>query len=173
MVAPELPYAFRAMTLADLPLVGRWLHTPEVVRWWGDPGEQYGLIAGDLTVPEMAQWIVSHEGRPFAYVQACRVSFWPQPHFAHLPEGTIAIDPFIGEPDMLGCGHGSRFLKILAERLRAEGAPAVVIDPDVDNLRARRAYRRAGFRGDTIVDTDEGPAVVMTFVGDNTMEASG
>lgn len=167
MVAPELPYAFRAMTLADLPLVGRWLHTPEVVRWWGDPGEQYGLIAGDLTVPEMAQWIVSYERRPFAYAQTYRVSCWPQPHFAHLPEGTIAIDPFIGEPDMLGCGHGSRFLKIVAERLRAEGAPAVVIDPDVDNLRARRAYRRAGFRGDTIVDTDEGPAVVMTFVGDD------
>jgi aminoglycoside 6'-N-acetyltransferase len=69
---------------------------------------------------------------------------------------------------MLGRGHGSRFLKILAERLRAEGAPAVVIDPDVDNLRARQAYRRAGLRGDTIVDTDEGPAVVMTFVGDDT-----
>ena len=167
MVAPELPYAFRAMTSDDLPLVGRWLHTPEVVRRWGDPDEQYGLIAGDLTVPEMAQWIVSHEGRAFAYAQAYRVSHWPQPHFAHLPEGTIAIDPFISEPDMLGRSHGSRFLKILAERLRAEGAPAVVIDPDVDNLRARRAYRRAGFRGDTIVDTDEGPAVVMTFVGDD------
>jgi RimJ/RimL family protein N-acetyltransferase len=51
----------------------------------------------------------------------------------------------IGDPDMLGRGHGSAFLRRLAERLVAEGAPIVAIDPDVDNLRARRAYARAGF----------------------------
>jgi hypothetical protein len=42
------------------------------------------------------------------------------------------------------------------EGVRAEGAPVVAIDPDVDNVRARRAYEKAGFRGDAIVETGEG-----------------
>jgi aminoglycoside 6'-N-acetyltransferase len=91
------------------------------------------------------------------------VQSWPQPHLAGLPAGTRAIDAFVGEPGMLGCGHGAHFLRLLAERLRHEGAPVVAIDPDVDNLRARRAYAKAGFRGDSVVDTGEGPAVLMLF----------
>jgi aminoglycoside 6'-N-acetyltransferase len=49
------------------------------------------------------------------------------------------------------------------EGVRAEGAPVVAIDPDVDNVRARRAYEKTGFRGDAIVETGEGFAVLMTF----------
>jgi aminoglycoside 6'-N-acetyltransferase len=55
----------------------------------------------------MVMRIVSFEGRPFAYAQDYAVHVWPQPHFAHLPSGSRAIDSFIGEPDMIGRGHGS------------------------------------------------------------------
>ena len=37
------------------------------------------------------------------------------------------------------------------------------IDPDADNLRARRAYEKAGFHGDAVVESGEGPAIVMIF----------
>jgi aminoglycoside 6'-N-acetyltransferase len=164
-MAASDPYAFREMTVDDLPMVARWLATPEVVEWWGEPEEQYALVAGDLDDPQMLQWIVSFEGRPFAYAQAYQVHVWPQPHFAHLPPGSMAIDAFTGEPDVIGAGHGGVFLRQLAQRLRAEGAPVVAIDPDEDNTRARRAYARAGFVGDTVVETGEGPAVLMLFRG--------
>jgi aminoglycoside 6'-N-acetyltransferase len=159
------PYAFRPATRDDLPMLRVWLSTPAVVRWWGDPDEQYALLKADLKEPRMVMRIVSHRGRPFAYVQDYAVHVWSQPHFAHLPEGARAIDAFIGEPDMLGAGHGSAFLRRLAQRMVAEGAPAVAIDPDEDNLRARRAYAKAGFAGDKIVATGEGPAVPMIFRG--------
>lgn len=157
-------YRFRALAEADLPLVERWLHTPEVVRWWGDPQAQLDLIAGDLHDPRMRQWIVEHDGRAFAYVQAYAVEAWPQPQFAALPPGALAVDPFIGAPEMLGAGHGSNFLRALALQLIDGGAPVVVIDPEPDNLRARQAYARAGFTGDEVVDGDDGPVVVMRFV---------
>jgi len=162
---PGDPYAFREMTADDLPMIARWLAIPEVVAWWGDPDEQYALVAEDLDNPHMRQWIVSDEGRPFAYAQAYQVHVWPQPHFAHLPPGSMAIDAFTGEPDMIGGGHGGAFLRRLASRLRAGGAPVVAIDPDVDNTRARRAYANAGFAGDAVVETGEGPAVLMLFGG--------
>ena len=133
-------YAFRPAALQDLPLLQRWLRTPEVVRWWGNAEEQAVLLREDMDEPRMVMRIVSFEGRPFAYAQDYAVHVWRQRHFAHLPQGSRAIDSFIGEPDMIGRGHGSAYLKLLAERLRAEGAPVVAIDPDVDNLRARRAY---------------------------------
>jgi RimJ/RimL family protein N-acetyltransferase len=40
-----------------------------------------------------------------------------------------------------------------------------LIDPDAANLRARRAYAKAGFIGDTIAATVAGPVVVMIFHG--------
>jgi hypothetical protein len=41
-------------------------------------------------------------------------------------------------------------LKLLAERLRVEGAPVVAIDPAVDNFRTHRAYERQASRGDLV-----------------------
>jgi aminoglycoside 6'-N-acetyltransferase len=158
-------YAFRPAARQDLPLLQRWLLTPEVVRWWGDPADQAALLRGDLDEPSMVMRIVSLEGRAFAYAQDYEVHVWPQPHFAHLPAGSRAIDSFIGAPDMIGRGHGSAYLRLLAQRLRVEGAPVVAIDPDQHNLRARRAYEKAGFRGSTVVETGAGPAILMMFEG--------
>ena len=146
-------------------MLREWLKTPEVVRWWGDPAEQYALLEEDLSNPLMAMRIVSFEDRPFAYAQHYDVGSWPQAHFAGLPQGTRAIDAFVGVPELIGQGNGAAFLRLLAQQLRADGAPVVVIDPDVENLRARRAYGRAGFVGETVVETGEGPAVLMIFQG--------
>jgi aminoglycoside 6'-N-acetyltransferase len=158
-------YTFRPAVAQDLPLLQRWLCAPEVVRWWGDPREQAALLRGDLEEPAMVMRIVSFAGRSFAYAQDYPVHAWPQPHFAHLPKGSRAIDSFIGESDMIGRGHGSIYLRLLAERLRSKGAPVVAIDPDCDNLRARRAYEKAGFHGSVVVETGEGPAILMTYEG--------
>ncbi len=156
-----MSYSFRPFVRADLPMISDWLQTPEVVRWWGDPVEQLGLVTEDLDEPNMRQWIAELDGAPFAYVQAYPAHAWGAAHMAHLPQGTEAIDAFIGVPALLGVGHGAGFLGAFAEMLLAEGAPCVAIDPDVDNPRACRAYARAGFVGDDIVDTPEGPAVLM------------
>jgi aminoglycoside 6'-N-acetyltransferase len=154
-------YHFRPLTCADLPMVARWLGTPEVLRWWGDPKEQIDLITEDLDEPLMRQWIVEHQSRAFAYLQAYPANAWPQTHLTHLPNEAVVIDAFIGEPAMLGCGHGSAFLHVIGEKLLAEGAPIVATDPDRDNHRARRAYTRAGFVEESIVETANGPVVVM------------
>ena len=76
-----------------------------------------------------------------------------------------AIDAFIGEPAMIGRGHGAAFLRQLAMSLVADGAPLIAIDPAADNCRARASYSKAGFGGDRVVETPEGSAVLMTFAG--------
>jgi aminoglycoside 6'-N-acetyltransferase len=156
-------YSFRAAKAKDLPRLRRWLNGPEVRRWWGDPSEQFELLRGDLNEPLMMMRIVSLGGRPFAYVQDYDVRSWPQPHLSHLPKGSRAVDSFIGWPSMIGRGHGHAYLRLLAERLCAEGAPLVAIDPSEGNLRARRAYEKAGFRVETRIVTEAGPAVLMLY----------
>ena len=160
-----MSYALRPVSADDLPMLGRWLRTPECVRWWGRPDEQYALLEEDLANGLMRMRIVSLDGRPFAYVQDYDIGSWPQDFLAHLPAGTRAVDTFIGEPDMVGLGHGSAFLRMVAEALIAEGAPCVAIDPDPENERARRAYARAGFVEEGLVETLEGPAMLMTYRG--------
>jgi len=65
---------------------------------------------------------------------------------------------------MIGRGHGSAMLALYARRLLAQGAPAVLIDPDPDNERAVRAYRRAGFQDVALrPDGDGDMTLVMRF----------
>ena len=92
----------------------------------------------------MAQFIVAADARPFAYLQCYDLSAW-NIGFGPQPDGTRGIDQFIGEPDMLGRGHGSAFIRAFAERLLANGTPRIVTDPDPANTRAIRAYEKAGF----------------------------
>lgn len=137
------PYAFRPATEADLPLLHAWRARPHVARWWGPPHVE---PAGEtLADPRVAMWIVSHQGRAFAYAQDYSPHDWPGHPFAHLPAGSRGIDQYIGEADMLGRGHGSAFVRAHCERLFAAGAPTVGTDPHPDNARAVRAYEKAGF----------------------------
>jgi aminoglycoside 6'-N-acetyltransferase len=156
-------YSFRSATPADLPRLSRWLRTPEVARWWGDPRREFETLRADLDEPRIAMRIVRFRGLPFAYAQDYEVHAWPQAHLASLPQGSRAIDSFIGWPSMIGRGHGQAYLRLLAERLCAEGAPLVAIDPAEDNFRARRAYEKAGFRFEAQVETEPGPSALMIY----------
>ena len=153
-------YVFRPMTAADLPMIRRWLETPDVVRWWGDPDEQYELVSGDLTHPDMDQFIVATCGRPFGYIQCYRLGAWNS-GFGAQPPQSRGIDQFIGEPEMIGRDHGARFIRQFVDALLADGTPCVVTDPDPANIRAIRAYEKAGFARDRMVDTPDGPALLM------------
>ena len=98
--------------------------------------------------------------RPFAYLQCYDLTAW-NTGFGPQPAGTRGIDQFIGEPDMLDRGHGSAFIRAFIERLLASGTPRVVTDPDPANARAIRAYEKAGFVRDRMVDTPDGLALLM------------
>ena len=157
MTAP--PYLFRPMAADDMPLVQRWLTEPHVAEWWHDP-ETLEFVGGDLDHPDLAQFIVSLKGRPFAYLQCYRIGDW-HASFGPQPEGTRGLDQFIGEADMLGRGHGSAFVRAFIDQLFLGGVPRIVIDPRPDNPRAIRAYEKAGFVPQREIVTPDGPALLM------------
>ncbi len=142
-MAVNTRYVFRKVTWADLSLLLEWQSKPHVREWWDaiEPGNKK-----DLADPRVARWIVSVAERPFGYMQDYTVHGWKNHHFFELPQGSRGIDQFIGEPDMIGKGHGPAFI---AERLQAlfnAGAPVIATDPNPDNMRAISAYKKSGFR---------------------------
>lgn len=160
----EPAYAFVPLTRADMPMMRRWLAEPHVRAWWGAPDDEIAVIEQDLDHGPTDMRIVHHAEKPFAYVQDYPAHHWPMPHYADFPQGTRAVDTFIGVPSMLGKGHAARYLRQRAADLIAQGAPAVVIDPAPANTNAIRAYRAAGFEGADVRPCEDGaPVIVMQF----------
>ena len=135
-----MTWAFRRMTEADLPLANGWIAGPEVARWWDEPVE-----ADDLGEPDHRLWIAEREGAPVGFVQDYDPHAEPGHHFAHLPPGSRGLDLFLADPAGAPRGEGSALLRAFADKLMAEGAPAVGGDPSPDNPRAIRAAEKAGF----------------------------
>lgn len=152
-------YAFRPMTEADLPLVQCWLRTPHVSAWWRD-ADRFAFVSGDLSHPDLAQFIVTMDQRPLGYLQCYHMSEW-HIGFGPQPAGTRGLDQFIGEADLVGRGHGSALIRQFAARLLNDGTPRVVVDPDPANARAIRAYEKASFARDREVDTPDGRSLLM------------
>jgi aminoglycoside 6'-N-acetyltransferase len=154
-------YQFRPLRTADLAMVRQWLAMPHVTEWWGDADEQFELVSSDLAEPAMAQFIVVTDGDPFGYLQCYDLRAWPTVAFGPQPDGTRGVDQFIGNPEMVDRGHGSGFIRHFVDGLLAGETPRVITDPDPQNSRAIRAYEKAGFCRDRIVETCDGPALLM------------
>lgn len=153
-------YSFRRANVDDLALLRAWQLNPHVREWW-DADEPYA--EADLVDPRVARWIVSFGRRPFAFMQDYAVHGWGDHHFAQLPKGTRGIDQFIGEPDMVGIGHGSAFIGTRMQALFDEGAPIIATDPHPDNARAVAVYKKLGFEpSGPLQQTEWGLVLPMT-----------
>ena len=118
-------------------------------------------MSEDLAQPAMDQFVVTIDGRPFAYLQCYDQTAWPDNGLGIHPSGTRGIDQFIGEGEMIGCGHGSKFIRQFVDELFQNGTPRVLTDPSPTNGRAIRAYEKAGFTKVGVVETPDGPSLLM------------
>lgn len=166
---------FRATADADVELLARWLATPEVARWWvpTPPREQ---IRAELVTPPntpalpldapagWAPFLACEDGEPFGYIQAYRVvashadGFW----LDQTDPCALGIDQFIGVPDRIGRGLGTRMVRAFVAQLFADRrVTSIQTDPDPENARAIACYRKAGFRDVGPIITPDGPALLL------------
>ncbi len=152
-------YELRPVDVSDLPLLAKWSSRPHVARWFGGAGPD----ADELNDTRIAMWIAMLGSQPFAYIHDYDVHAWSPHHFDFLPPGSRGIDMYIGDPELVGLGHGSRLLRQHSDVLMSRGAPALGIDPHPDNHAAIRANEKAGFvvvSGPT--ETQWGRVLLMT-----------
>ena len=135
-------YNFRSVTVADRALLAGWLSQAHVRAWWGE-AEPHDADA--LADPQVARWIVSLRDHPFAFLQDYSVHE-PDHHFAHLPPASRGIDQFIGDPQMIGLGHGRGMIETRCRAMFGQGVPVIATDPHPENSRAIAVYQKLGFR---------------------------
>ncbi len=145
---------FAPVTSEHYPLLLDWLHRPHVREWWGEPETELDHIRAKVEGRDTTRpFIIELDRRPIGYIQ-----YWfladnksselveASPWLAELPDNAVGIDLTIGEEEFLSKGIGSRAAGQMVRQLLEEGHATILIDPDSENHRAVRAYRKAGFR---------------------------
>jgi len=150
----------------DYDLIVRWRNLPHVRYWW-DPDDP--PLTRDTAIDEYRQdtlsdgpttaCIVELQGKPVGFMQFYQwSSYGPYASAIGIPFDAYCwgIDIFIGEPDQVGRGLGTRMVNLLCEYLEKEhNVSAVTLTTEVDNAVAIRCYEKAGFvRVVEVRDTD-------------------
>jgi broad specificity phosphatase PhoE/RimJ/RimL family protein N-acetyltransferase len=161
------PFEFRALTAADLPLLCEWLNRPHVAENWDGPvtlPQVREKFEPELASKEVTRYIAWHQGNPVGFIQCYRVmgdrEFWPH----ETDPNAFGLDMFLADAQQLGKGMGTSLLENFLRKVF--GNPAVTrvqIDPSPDNKRAIRCYEKAGFTPQGVVQTPEGPALLMNL----------
>jgi aminoglycoside 6'-N-acetyltransferase len=150
----------------EYALISRWRAQPHVHEWW-DPDDpppdqeeaeaQYGPRARgeEPTTP----CIVELDGRPIGYLQYYRWLPWSdaaEELDIQADANTFGIDLYIGEPELVGVGIGTRVVELICGYLESElRASWVALTTEITNERAQRAYEKAGFlKVREVLDTD-------------------
>ena len=133
----------------------RWLLEPHVRRWWDDgvhlpypdaviDSYRDAIRGEDPTYHYMALI----DGLSAGMFQHYRIR--DDPEYAQalaLGEDAIGVDLFIGEPELIGHGHGPKMLGAFLRKVAMpfHGLDVCVIGPSVSNVAAIRAYEKTGF----------------------------
>lgn len=149
--------ALRPATATDVPLLAEWSLRPHVIRatteapnateaWegadWAEEvamRDQVGADVHEILIAEL-------DGRPIGMVAVQDAHREPTHYWGDVGPGVRALDIWIGEPELLGQGHGTEMMRQAIDRLFADpAAEEIVIDPLASNTDAHRFYRRLGF----------------------------
>jgi aminoglycoside 6'-N-acetyltransferase len=149
-------FDFRRLTRDDVGLLATWLARPHVQRWWAHEFTPEALErdfgdAVDGTEPGEVL-VVSLHGRAIGIAQCYRFADYPDyvaelDGIVEVPEGAASIDYFIGEPDLIGRGVGTRMLRAVAARTWAEypDVSCLIVPVNSANIASWTALLRAGF----------------------------
>ena len=147
---------FHSLSRANFGLLGEWLVTPHVARWWAnDPSADaieadYGGCVDGTEPCEV--FIVRREARPVGLIQRFRLDTYPQylnelTALVAVPERAYSTDYLLGPADVLGQGLGTRMIRAFTDKLWQDdpGASCVIVPTNALNRTSWRSLERAGF----------------------------
>jgi aminoglycoside 6'-N-acetyltransferase len=141
----------------DYKLMEKWRTDEEVLKFYGGRDYPYFIekviatyqprIRGEESANPC---IFTYQNIPIGYLQYYCLDDEPEAdrQMYHLEntDHVYGIDLFIGETKYWNRGIGTKVLSAIVDYLFTElQAAKIVIDPDVNNLRAIRCYEKAGF----------------------------
>ncbi|MHB8508291.1 MAG: GNAT family N-acetyltransferase [Candidatus Dormibacteria bacterium] len=148
---------------AHLPMLWEWIQRPHVAKYWGywNPPTREENIAQWTAMIEGRKvgkpYLIRVDGNDIGYIDRYRLSqdeeMWTN---IGLGEDAVGADIFIADESLTGGGLGARVVaRFYLWLTDQEGLEVAIIDPEVGNDRAIRAYEKAGFRFLKVTDTGE------------------
>lgn len=162
---------FRRLVESDRELIAQWRAAAHVSRWFGPAGKHEDVVSSYLAYVRDGVgkngYVVLLSDRPIGFVESYRIEDQPR-YFANLgvsESGSVGMDVFIGIPEEIGKGLGTRIIRcFLEQKLFVSGnIAACYVAPDVGNLRSIHAFEKAGFvrLRDIQVPGDDAPAALL------------
>jgi len=148
----DLHFTFRKLTQTDWPLMLKWFKEPHVEQWWPTPGkdELMEYFLEKIRSKNTFGFIVFLNTIPIGYIQYYYLdrtkdeagALWPA-----LPDTTVGIDQFIGDPQYLHKGYGTAFIKQFITELHIiePNITTIVLDTNPENKAALKCYEKVGF----------------------------
>jgi aminoglycoside 6'-N-acetyltransferase len=148
---------FRPLRESDLPLMYRWFNTPHVSKWWEVEGEKRPSLElvkkhyrpRVLGSERIDVYLIMHDGNPIGMVQSYKLDDEPdeKTNFG-LDRKCAGIDLLIGEEDFVHRGLGSGIIREFLKEIvfKKYNVASCIVDPQVENEIAIKAYYKAGFK---------------------------
>ncbi|MGE5674511.1 MAG: GNAT family N-acetyltransferase [Mycobacterium leprae] len=161
---------FRKLTMADLPLIHRWLNeTPTVKDFYGHGEETpYAAVVAKYEPRVKGEdpttsYIITYGETPIGYIQTYLWRSYPDyAQYLELQEEAASLDVFIGDEEYLHKGLGSHMLRAFVDQIifADPRIASCVITPEARNPSALRAYEKAGFQRVREIDHPDEPGPV-------------
>lgn len=148
---------FRAAHVADVPQLEVWDRAPHVIAKVTDDPQATTAFEGidwkeeietstDVSFYLIAEIVHEDGWRPIGAMQVTDPEREPSHYWGTIEPNLRALDIWIGEPDALGKGWGTRMMQQVTATCFADPTVrAIVIDPLTSNTDAIRFYQRLGF----------------------------
>jgi RimJ/RimL family protein N-acetyltransferase len=148
--------AFKPLREKDLPLLHRWLNTPHVSEWWSLDGNHHPSMEEVVRhfSPRIKRedpvdvFIITYDKKPIGMIQSCNLDTEPEEKVNFgLDQSCAGIDLFIGEEDYVHHGLGSDIIRGFLKEVvfKKYDVDYCIVDPQVENKIATKAYEKAGF----------------------------
>jgi RimJ/RimL family protein N-acetyltransferase len=164
----NLEFQFRPLNEDHIPMLRKWLKEPHVAEFWQEPEDETEFkqkYLGKLQERNVRPYIFYFQGKPIGYIQDYEAAlvgggWWPQ-----AKPGTFGVDQFIGEPNFVNKGLGTKIIhQFVAKLFESPNVIEIITDPDPKNGRAIRAYEKVGFKKVGPIVTPGGDAILMKII---------
>lgn len=157
---------FHRLESQHLRIFRSWLAQDHIKPFWQEPESESEFEEKFLVrLPQrgVQSFVIQESGQAIGYIQYYEALKVGGGWWENEKPGTFGIDLMIGEKTHLGRGLGPKIIREFIELLirRERGATSIIIDPEPSNLRAIKAFGRAGFIVEKEMTTPGGRALLM------------
>jgi len=157
-------FTFKLLTPKYFLLLFNWFGQDYISQLWvesKDWPEFEKIWQRKIAEPDVFRFLAFIDEEPIGYIHYFRVNDYDRKHFpgVDLPEGSVGLDLFIGNPAYLNKGLGSQLIKDFISFVKnlEPKSTSIIIDPAPDNIRAIKCYEKVGFKKIGTFMTSYGP----------------